>query len=271
MSTNLIKLSVFMTLLFFNSSVFSSSWNIINISTWSTQTISELKGSLKELNNEKKWLDSKLNILKWNKRLNNLFKKDLSLSEIEKIKIIVNKYRKININLNIILNEKSKNTEDITGIRKEIIAQRINFYKKLIIYIDKNKLERYKSYVKSDTQILKDKKNINAKINISKKILQNKVNKIRIKIKKHDSILNEKLKIIIKNKIKEKIDNLKNNTKFKTLNNSIKKEVLLKTVEKIKIKIGKLYDIENRTTIILKKIEIYNIAIEKINELYSEY
>jgi len=271
MSKIIVKyITSFIILLSINSS-FIVFWNKIQDSSWSSQTISELKGSLKELKNEQQWLNYKLNILKWNKKLNSLFKKDLSLSEIDEIKSIVNNYKKINIPLNITLDKKSKNIEDITDTRKKIIAERISFYKKLIIYIDKTKLNNYKSYIKSDTQILRDKKNINAKIDKNKQILEKKVEKIKLKIKKHDEILNKKLKIIIKNKIDEKISNLKNNPKFKNLDKKIKKELLKKTINKINIKIIKLQKDDSKSILSLKKIEIYNIAIEKINILYNEY
>jgi len=251
--------------------VFSATWENIKTLTWTSQTISELKWNLKELNNEKEWLDYKLNILKWNKRLNLLFKKDLNKKEVYEIVKIVTIYRKINTNLNIILDKKSKNLEDITDIRKEIISERISFYKKLIVYIDKQKLWKYKQYIKSDIEILKDKKIINAKIDINKQKLETKVNIIKTKIKKHDKILNEKLKIIIKNKLEEKIIKLKNNFNFKLLTDKQKRNVLLETVRKINLKIDTLRNTDNKTTIILKKIEIYNMAIEKITELSNEY
>jgi len=132
MSNKKIKFFILIIILLFINSNFVVFWYIIQKSTWSLQTISELKGSLKDLKNKEQWLNYKLNILKWNKKLNSLFKKDLNINKINNIKSIVNKYKQINISLNIKLNKESKNLEDIITEIEHIVLSGtkvdINYY-----------------------------------------------------------------------------------------------------------------------------------------------
>ena len=140
MGKKLLIFLIVLSLSFIDYSTYANTWDLeLNSAEQNSETISDLKDNIKVLNNEKDWLDDKLILLKEEKELRDFFIKDLNFWEIEQIKYIISNYRTENIKLNSELAQKSKELEDISETRKKIIARRIQFYKDLIIYIDKYK------------------------------------------------------------------------------------------------------------------------------------
>ncbi len=268
------SLLTYISLFFCVSLSYANSWETIISSeswSWGVETISSLKDNLRNLEDEKIWLENKLNLLKEETYLRGFFTQNPSDAEVYEIKKIIEEYRKVNISLNVELKEKSDKLEDISETRKQIVHERLEFYKKLVKYIDKAKIDEFKDYVKSDTQILRNKKEINYEINKNQKKLEEKVEIIKWRIKEYKTDFDERLRELIEVKVNEKISNLENSEKFISLSHELKRSVIEKTIEKIKSKMELFKKSEDKSSIDSKKVEIYEITLIKLNEVLGKY
>lgn len=237
-----------------------------------TKSLKEIKNNLADLKEEKVNLKQKLNLFieeTW--ELKKFFKKNLSKEDLSNIKEIVDLYNVYSNKLEEQLKKKAKDFENSSEEKSLLLKEKLNAYKKLTPYIDVDKLPNYLEYIKGDLIIFKEKKDVNELIYVNEEILNQKVENIKEKIVKNKELLDDKKEEIIKNKIDEKINILKENKKFKNLTNEEKKEIILNIIEKIKIKIKKIETDWQKNILINKKIDLYNTVLISLDTLYNNY
>ena len=96
---------------------------------------------------------------------------------------------------------------------------------------------QYLSYIKSNITIYSEKKKVDTDILLKKQIINNKVEKLEKKIERHNSFLQNRLKIIVEKKLTIKIKHISKNKNFNKLSDELKVLVLDKTIIKIKKRI----------------------------------
>jgi len=101
---------------------------------------------------------------------------------------------------------------------------------------------------------------------VNNKILVNKVSSLEEKIKQNKEVLNTKIRILVENKVNEKINDLRNNKKYQDLTFELKKKVLDNMIDKIQINILSLENPGITTDTIQKKQEIYQILLDKLQK-----
>lgn len=258
-------LSIFLFLT--NSVSYANSWE--TSSEEKIQTIKEIKESLSNLDKESILIDEKKDDLNKDLELLSFFKENLGNEDLQKIKKLITIFKEDTKKIEYELKEKIVNSEETEEIKNNIIELRKNFFKNLITYIDINKIDSYLEYIKEDSIIIKEKENIEEWILKNKLNLENRINLIKEKIEEHKKEIDLRIDKVVKEKLDEKINNLLNSDNFIKLDYEKKIEILDKIIEKIN---EKIYDINLNwfvTNISKKKIEIYNITIEKITEAKS--
>gem|GEM_PF-1356002 len=84
-------------------------------------------------------------------------------------------------------------------------------------------------------------------------------------------MLEVKIEEAVREKLNEKIKKILDNENFKNLQLSSKKSIFESTLEKIIAKKETLKKIENKTSIVQKKIEVYEIVENKLKEVMSGF
>jgi len=246
---------------------------IVNISYWNSwevqnnKTISESQNYINELKEQELELKDKwISFTKENWKITSFIIDSLSKEDIEKLEEILKRYyKKRDIISKEILN--SKDQDEIKRLKKEWLRIKINLYKEIVPYIDKTKIQSYLEYIKSNIDIYEKDKNIKSEIKNEEIKLKKKVTNIKYKIIEHRKELNDNLKKIIIERLKQKINNIKENPKFQKLSKKKKIELFELMLKRLWEKKDILDNLDKQTTIIKKKIEIYEIAIEIIEKL----
>gem|GEM_PF-6103343 len=145
-------------------------------------------------------------------------------------------------------------------------------------YIKVEYYQSYLEYIKSDTVIYSERKEIDSDIYRKQEIINNKVNILEEKIREHKSYLEDSLKKLVEETMDEKIAFLSNNKSFSALENKEKVLILEKTIFKISNNIESLKNqnqINDLSTFVKvnndKKIEIYNIVLKKLEDFKNTY
>lgn len=232
----------------------------LNVSATEVVTIKELQQNIKVLE-EKQWeISKKFSSDLWDIwEIQKFLKERLTETEIEEIKLIISNYNKSK--------EKITNDNDnIDDIKELLLELKKDVYKKLIPYIEQWKLEDYLDYIKNTVETFKQWKDLDNEIDKNRELLEQKVSLIKEKIKVHENELKNEIDELINKKIDEKINIIRNNEKFKFLVLEKRKALISKTIEKINEKLKNIDGTpENQ-----KKIDIYNIVIQKLEEVLVE-
>ena len=276
MKTKIIKiLSIFINILFALTITFvyaDDNTDLVVEKSDIEKTIKELKENIDNLNNKKNDLNTKIELLKNSKwELKNFFRENLNEKEVDEIKEIVGLYKIYQGRLNKKLVEKARESGETIEERKRLLETKKELYKKLIPYIKKEKLNNYVEFIRWDFEILKEKKFVSANIKRKEGLIENKVSFIKEKVKKHKKYLNQNLKSIIEKKTDEKIENLRNNDKFRILDKKTKLRIIQKTIIKVKTKIKKIENEFIKTSGIPKKTWIYELILDKLNIFKKEF
>ncbi|MDD3793554.1 MAG: hypothetical protein PHI37_01985 [Candidatus Gracilibacteria bacterium] len=239
----------------------------------STKTIRELKENIEGLDKAKEDLYIKIKDFAPDQKLKSYFREDLTLVDLENIRLIIDEYNKNKYVLEIELQEKSKQLLDTSDIRKKLLEEKKELYKKLTSFIKSSEYSNYLEYIKSDTTIYFEKKEIDSDIYRKQEILNNKVNILEEKIKEHRIYIEESLQKLVEGKMDEKLEFLKQNKNFSGLTNIQKVEVIEKTIIKTQTFIKSYEDeIQNSANINNnKKIEVYNIVLQKLEDFKNSY
>ncbi len=258
-------LTILLISVFSINTAFCSSWNIDN-----NKTIKQLTNEVKELKQEKKELNKKKLELQ-NILIKSWFLKDnLNPKVKERIKFIIDWYKIQKKQYEKLLISKSISLESTKEIKMKLIELKKELYANLVPYIEKDKLQEYLEFVKKDLYALKEDKDLKESSIKKNIILKEKVKKIKEKIIEHKKETQEILKEKIINKINKKIEELKNNKKFKKLTKEKKVKIINYIIKKVNKKIEEMKNIRNKTEILKTKIEIYQILKEKFIKLKEE-
>ncbi len=261
MKTFIKLILVFLLYILVSNNTYSYTWDIKKNKTIieSKKYINQLKE--KELNLKEKWNT----FIKENWKITSFLITPLSESNIKSLEDILEIYYKDKkeIDRKLLINNNSEE-------KKEILKIKIKLYKKIVPYIDKKKIKEYLKYIKSNIDIFEKNKTIKKEILIEEKKLNEKVLIIKEKIIKHRKELNDNLRKVIVKKLNEKIKKIKENPKFINLNTKRKIELFTLTLKKLSKKKEDLYNMKEQTTIIKKKLEIYEIAIEIIEKVITQ-
>jgi hypothetical protein len=230
-----------------------------------TVTIRELQRNIQNLNEEKesKWE----NFRQENGKINDFIEAKIGNEELQKIEEIVNSYYIKKEELEKSIAEKTKGGESKKEIKDELLKIKLDLYKKLVPYIKKDQLQEYLSYIKWNIETEQEDKNIKEEIIKNQEIIDKKVSLIKEKIEENKKVLEVKIEEAVKKKLDEKINKILNNGNFKALQLTSKKSIFESTLEKMTAKKETLKKIENKTSIVQKKIEVYEIVEDKLKEV----
>lgn len=248
---------------------FWNSGNIIQVD--SKKTLKELKNNLDDLNEKKINLKEKVElIIQENWKFKSFLKDSLNEEDLWKIKSIISWYNSYSREKEKDLKDNIKNGEDSFEEKKLILINKKDAYKKIIPFIDENKLDDYLDFIKKDLVISKEKWDVNEQIFLNEEIITKKVEKLKEKIEKNKEIIDNKIEKVVKNKIEEKINFLKNSEEFNKLDKDNKKDIILKIIDKIKLKLSLLDNDWQSKINFNKKIEIYKLTLSMLSSFYQE-
>lgn len=259
--TYITSLIFFLLFLWLGNKVFwDEDTNIWIQSSLSQKTIIEINSNIKELEREKIDLDDK-----WEKfqqehgAISDFIKTNLSEREkfeIEEINYIYNSRKK---SLELKLVEKVKTLKDSEDIKIQLIELKKEFYKDIIKYVDISKTQDFLTYIKWDIEFNEKNKEVKEELYKEKVILQEKVDTLKEKMEAHQQLITERIENIVREKVWEKIKEIQSKEKYILLSQSEKILLFEKTLEKTIWKRWELENIENKSSIIQKKIELYKI------------
>lgn len=236
--------------------------------TESWKTIKELQENIKNLTVEKFSFKSKWESFRQeNGKINDFIISPISEIDVKDIELLISNYYAWLELIEKSIEEKAKVLENTDELKQELLNNKIDLFKKLVPYIKKDKLTDYLSYIKGNIEIEKNEKNLTDEIFRHQWIIDIKINAIKEKIEENRKVLEAKIEESVAIKVEEKISKILENEKFKLLDTESQVRVFEMTLKKISEKKDILRKIESKTTIIDKKIEIYTIVENKLNEV----
>ncbi|NUJ97871.1 hypothetical protein HGA92_03750 [Candidatus Gracilibacteria bacterium] len=245
--------------------IFSLFIGIFSTQADNTITIKELQKNIQTLTEEKK--------SKWesfrqeNGKINNFIEVNLDNDSLLKIEEFVNSYYSKKDELEKKIEEKAKQSEDIKELKEEILKIKLDLYKKFVPYIKKDQLQEYLSYIKGNIETEITDKNIKEEIIKNQEIINKRISEIKEKIEENKKVLEAKIEEAVKQKLEEKIKIIRENEKFKKLSEESKRSIFESTLKRIVAKKEILEKIENKTSIVQKKIEVYEIVEKRLKEV----
>lgn len=238
-----------------------------------SKSIRELKDNIEVLDKDRESVISKIKDFNPSENLKKYFKKNLNEDELNELSIIIDQYIFKKNELESIFIDKSKLLEDVSDIKVLLLEEKKQFYKNILIFINSDYYDEYLEYIKWDTVLYNERKDLESNIIRKNEIISNKIEILEKKITRHKTYLEDSLRVLVKEKIDSKIESLNKVESFYTLEKEKKIEILNKTVETIKIKIIELEkNLENQSqdsiyrNNLFKKIDIYNIVLESLNQ-----
>lgn len=228
-------------------------------------TIKELSKNIEKLKDENTEFQEKNKELReeyW--ELISFIRTDLTDDEVNEIKQKVEIFIKERSELQQKLKEKIDKLEDTTKEKKDIIIHRANFYKYLAKYVQKEKREDFIVHIKFQVQSEKESKDLIEEILKSQNILEQKVTYIKEKIEIHKEDLQAKIEIKIISKIKQRIDEIDSNEKYKEIDQKIKNKIYNDFIIQIKDKLKEIYNSNLSDNYKEIRKNIYNKMIDEI-------
>lgn len=231
------------------------------------KTIIELNSNIKNLEQERTELDDKWAIFKEeNGNISNFVKQDISEEEKDSLSELTYIYRSKKRELDLRLLERVKNLEESEDVKIELLELKKEFYKSISIYVSPEKLDGFLAYIKWDIELNEKNKEVKEELYKEKVILKEKVETIKEKIEEHKKNLDNRIEILIKKRLTEKLTELKTSEKYISLSTENKVLLFQKTLEKTVSKRKDLEALENRTNVIEKRIEIYFIVEDALHQ-----
>ena len=238
-------------------------------------TIQQMKDNLEELKTEKQEIWNKWTELSQvNGKILDFLKDDLSNEDIQVIQALSLDFQQRQAFYELQLKNNAEENfdtsvaadNDTAAVKDNFIQYKLTFYKKLVPYVNIALKDQYLEYIRFNIAIEQEEKTIKEKIYKQEEGIEERVETIKEKIKEHKEDLEEKLEILIRDKIQEKIENILTKPEIINLSNPVKIQIL-KAVE-VKLVQKKEEFISNNadTEYARKKIAIYVIVIEVLNE-----
>ena len=245
----------------------SSSWSVISVEK--TETIKELRESITELESEKKRLkEDWQNFLSENGSIQDFLKEDIAEEDEARLREIIDLYSIYKQRLNTEL-EVSNDDTKIETLKKELLNLKQDLYKKLVYFIKIEKLDDFLTFVRWDLSVNEKRKDVDEEIDEDTKKLEEKVQVIRDKIQENKRVLDERIRVVIEKKLDEKISKILSDERFTKLDIEAKKQLFVITLEKLRVRKEVLVSMTNKTSLVDKKIETYNIIEQKLIEVMN--
>lgn len=150
---------------------------------------------------------------------------DLTQEEIneirEKIEIFIEKRNFLQWDLNKKINE----LLNVDKEKKELLLLRADIYKYLSRYVAREKRDAFLEHIKFQVQSEKESKDLIEEIQKSQNILDQKVTYFKEQIENHKEDLQARIEMSITQKIKERIEEIDKNEKYKNIDPSIKNKI----------------------------------------------
>lgn len=233
------------------------------------ETIKELRENISELESEKRQLKNDWqNFLVENGNIEDFLKEDIVEEDESKLREIIEIYTMYKTGVSNEL-EETEDLEKQQELEKQLLILKQDLYKKLVYFIKPDRLDDFLTYVKWDLQVNQKRKNVSEEINEDTKKLENKVNVIRDKIEENKKTLDERIRLVIEKKLDEKIWEILANERFIQLDVDSKKQLFAITLDKLRIQREKFQSITDKTSLVNKKIETYDIIEEKLIEVMN--
>lgn len=251
-------------LLFYNSTFATNTQGFL--ASW--LTIKELSQNIEKLKEEKIELDQKTKILSkeyW--ELISFMRNDLNSNELNEIKSNIESFIE---KRNILQNDLKLKIEKLLDVEKEkrdLILLRADIYKYLAKYVAREKREAFIEHIKFQTQSEKESKDLIESILKSQNILDQKVTYIKEKIETHREDLNAKIEISITQKIKQRIDEIDKDPKYKEIDQKIKNKIYNDFINQLE---NRLKDLEKSILSENYKEMRKNILNKMIDEIKSK-
>lgn len=139
----------------------------------------------------------------------------------------------------------------------------------MVYFIKVENLDEFLTYVRWDLSVNEKRKDVDEEIDEDTKKLEEKVQVIRDKIQENKKVLDERIRLVIEKKLDEKISKILADKRFTKLDNDSKKQLFIITLEKLRTKKEGLTSLTEKTSLIDKKIETFNIIEEKLIEVMN--
>lgn len=191
--------------------------NLSTTELW--EYIKKLKDEQKEFKQKSKELSKEY----W--ELISFMRTDISNEEIDEIRENIGIFIEKRTFLQSDLNEKINQLLEVEKEKKELIILRANIYKYLSRYVAREKREDFIEHIKFQVQSEKESKDLIEEIQKSENILGQKVTYFKEKIENHKEDLQARIEISITQKIKERIDEIDKNEKYKDIDRAIKNKI----------------------------------------------
>ena len=253
-------------------------WNIAHANTWKileNKSINEIKENINQLYIDRNNVKNQLTILTQDNNFisylvnNDFFRNEITESDLKNIELLVINYNNLYKQTNNELLDKSKNLEDISAEKKYLLDIKKDLYQSLIPYIKQSRFNEYLIFIKWDAQIVKKDNDIKYDLIQNKELLTTKVSKIEKRIQEERKIMSEKLKILVSEKIDEKINTIKTNERFLSLTPELQAKVIMKTIQKVEQRIEETNKLNTKDVILDQKIEVYTLLHDKLTQYYD--
>ena len=247
----------------------SSSWSIVE--TERVETIKELRENITELETKKRQLkEDWQNFLSENGKIQDFLKEDIPEEDEEKLREIIDLYTiyKQRVDSELEISDDEEKTEEL---RQELLRLKQDLYKKLVYFIKIEKLDDFLTYVRWDLSVNEKRKDVDEEIDEDTKKLEEKVQVIRDKIQENRRVLDERIRLVIERELDEKISKILTDERFVRLNVEAKKQLFVITLEKLRIRKEALNSMPDKTSLVHKKIETFNIIEQKLIEVMNGF
>lgn len=233
----------------------------------SYRSLKDIQESIKTLNAEKDNIQQKwAKFFEENGKIQEFLKTNLSDDDSKVIEAMISSYTQQKWDLENQLAQASKEGTDTSPIKGEILKLKLDLYKQFVPYIQISKLDEYLNFIKWNIAIVRSDKEIKDELYRQQKLYDKKVDSLREKIEENKKSLDEKIRVTIEQRIGKKISDILQNSDFLTLKVDSKLSVFQKILEKVKERKDALTVIKEKTTIVDKKIELFELFQNKIEE-----
>ncbi len=234
----------------------------------SYRSLKDIQESIKTLNAEKDSIQQKWGkFFEENWKIQEFLKTDLTDEDTNAIESMISIYTQQKWVLETELVQASKEWTDTNGIKDQILKLKLDLYKQFVPYIPVSKLDEYLDFIKWNIAIVKNDKEVKDELYKQQELFDKKVDSLREKIQENKKYLDEKIRAAIDKRIDDKINDILRNPDFLALKLESKLSIFQRILEKISERKDTLTAIKEKTTIVDKKIELFELFESKIQDI----
>lgn len=198
--------------------------------------------------------------------LKSFLKSNILESDLYEVNVELKNYLILSQEIENQIKDNTNDEENNNILKSQLLQEKINTYKFIYTYVDKNKINDFKEYIKNTVKSSKDRKLFLDEINKTQQELDEKISTIKEKIENNKEELNSKIDDIINSKIIERINQIDTNEKYKKISQKTKNEIytwFIKNLNQRKLEINETNLSENYKKI---RIKILDKMIDEISQ-----